>query len=64
MGRPFPQLMTVNPQVLKNSTKIARVLVVDENPISMREQSTRDETLAARPDLLDNNSLDSPSPVP
>jgi len=64
MGRPLPQLMNVNPQVLKNSTKIARVLVVDENPISMREQSTRDETLAARPDLPDNNSLDSPSPVP
>jgi hypothetical protein len=37
MGRMLPQLVSVNPQVLKNSTKIARVLVVDENPVSIRE---------------------------
>ena len=30
-----PVVMQINPQQLKNSTKIARVLLVDENPISL-----------------------------
>jgi hypothetical protein len=49
-----PQVLSVSQQQLKNSTKIAKVLVVDENPIPTQSQSVDNVT---RGSIKDNSEL-------
>jgi hypothetical protein len=47
-GNARPQVLFINPQQLKNSTKIARVVIVDENPPIMSPDSTMSQTVGSK----------------